>query len=484
MGRTILPRVDWKWALGAARKLLRIRPSGTFSIGIQLGFQTTRTSLPPDCHGEIRSASMACTSHNVSLCGGGCVSDATDGVGELPGAEDTSATSWMSAAVHAGAQVLCSQCGVVAWPHSFCRCLLCGDRHPHNPGCRPVHCFQCGLLLKPHRRCLCRRCNRVHSHGSLCQQQHRAMSPTAPAAPRDPVGMLSCEQCGQIALPHDRCRCALCSSVHDRGSPCRPHRADRLRAAMNGSVPQVQFLGDCDQVCPHCLARTWRSESMSCCAAGPIVLPNMPDVPEDFTDIMLTPHVRSHIRKHNMAVAMASVGHQNISLPDGMFTLGGKTFHRVGSMLPEGAAPHAFAQIYMLDTQEASDRRVHVMGSRNDQDALRPEVLSRLHTFIMHHNPWVRQFVAAARSNLPRLVWRSADDINTMQMGALVAQPGSRRDIVIERQVLSLACGICGITNLIPLFPGPVSTVHSRWSFFIPPSRISFAISVWHTRMA
>ena len=205
---------------------------------------------------------------------------------------------------------------------------------------------------------------------------------------------------------------------------------------MLGSAPIAHHLGAMDQVCPHCHSRSWLKESINCCASGSIVLPAFPDVPEEFSNIILSAHVRANIRKYNMALAMASVGHQNRSLPDGMFTLGGKTFHRVGSMLPMEATPHSFAQIYILDTAEAADRRVRVMGGRNDSDSLRPAVLAQVHAWMLFHNPWVRQFVSAAQSNIPRLVWRSSDDIATMQMGALVVQPGNRRDIVIERQVI------------------------------------------------
>ena len=208
---------------------------------------------------------------------------------------------------------------------------------------------------------------------------------------------------------------------------------------MNGTVPRVHHLGAMDRVCPHCHSRSWRDESVNCCASGAILLPYFPDAPPELSEVMRTSHVRSNIRKYNMALAMASVGHQNLSLPDGMFTLGGKTFHREGSLLPVAATPHAFAQIFMLDTQEASDRRIRAMGRGAAHDALRPAVMSQLHSWLLQHNPWVQQFVAAARSNLPRLVWRSSDDIATMQMGALVVQPGSKRDIVIQRQVFALA---------------------------------------------
>jgi hypothetical protein len=105
-----------------------------------------------------------------------------------------------------------------------------------------------------------------------------------------------------------------------------------------------------------------------------------------------------------MAMAMASVGHKNISLPDGMFVLGGKTFHRVGSLVPADAAQHAFAQIYLLDTEQATDRRVDVLGGRDAQTPLRRDVLSQLHRLMLQYNPCVQQFVAAARDHLPLLV--------------------------------------------------------------------------------
>ena len=190
-----------------------------------------------------------------------------------------------------------------------------------------------------------------------------------------------------------------------------------------------------DNVCAFCRSRSWRAETVSCCASGGIVLQSLPEVPQALSDVILSPHVRQNIRAYNMAMAMASVGHKNISLPDGMFVLGGRTFHRVGSMVPHNNGNHAFAQIYMLDTEQASDRRIDALSGRDRQTPLRRNILSQLHSLMMQYNPCVQQFVAAARTNLPRLVWRCSDDISTMQMGALVVQPGSQRDIVIQRQV-------------------------------------------------
>jgi len=57
-----LPTEDKKWTLGAALKLLKTGPAGTFLIGIHSGFQTTRTSFLLPSHFEWRSANMASTS--------------------------------------------------------------------------------------------------------------------------------------------------------------------------------------------------------------------------------------------------------------------------------------------------------------------------------------------------------------------------------------------------------------------------------------
>ena len=55
-----------------------------------------------------------------------------------------------------------------------------------------------------------------------------------------------------------------------------------------------------------------------------------------------------------MAFALASVGHNNRSLPDSTFILGGRTYHRIGDVMPRDSASAAFAQIYMLDAEEAA----------------------------------------------------------------------------------------------------------------------------------
>jgi hypothetical protein len=184
-----------------------------------------------------------------------------------------------------------------------------------------------------------------------------------------------------------------------------------------------------DIPCLFCGALKWPQEKINCCAYGDIQLNVSHDVPPEIAAIIYSPHVLKNIRVYNMALSMASVGHQNKSLPDGMFVLGGRTYHRVGSMLPQGNAPPAFAQIYVLDVEEATDRRLEIFGRAE----LNRDLMRSLHVLLMEHNPLMRQFVQAAHSDTPRLVWRCQDDISTMQIGAIVAEPGSKRDIIIQR---------------------------------------------------
>jgi hypothetical protein len=135
--------------------------------------------------------------------------------------------------------------------------------------------------------------------------------------------------------------------------------------------------------------------------------------------------------RYNMAFAMASTGHSNASLPDSTFILSGRSFHRIGSLLPQASSLHSYAQIYMLDADDAAARRVDAVNDVNG--VLRFPVLQTLHRLLQIHNPWVRQFRVAAASDVPELIWRSDIDVAGMEIGAVVAAAGTSRAIVVRR---------------------------------------------------
>jgi len=234
--------------------------------------------------------------------------------------------------------------------------------------------------------------------------------------------------------------CDVCGCRHARDRLCGNRRAYRYRgAAMSpaGALEHYQqpdlshSCGPMHIICPHCDARFWRNESIRCCDAGRFQVSTEFDVPAELDDLCAQPHFLQHIRQYNMAMAMASVGHECRALPGGPGTviLSGRAYHRVsGGMFPGANWTANFAQIYLLDPDDATNVRMEVQHS-----VLRPDVLRVLHNIMMHCNPWVRQFCQAATTAQPvRWRWDGADDNDAMHIGALIAAPGENRNIIIQ----------------------------------------------------
>ena len=77
-------------------------------------------------------------------------------------------------------------------------------------------------------------------------------------------------------------------------------------------------IGAMTSACTHCGARFWAGESIICCFEGSLNIPE-PDIPESLSNLILSSAVGRHLRAYNMAMAMASVGHEKSGLPDGVF---------------------------------------------------------------------------------------------------------------------------------------------------------------------
>ena len=209
----------------------------------------------------------------------------------------------------AAAAVLCLQCNRTGYPHSFCRCVDCGTTHLHHMGCRRIaFCRQCGSTDYVHTICDCMRCGQRHQSNRACRVRTHPVMYGA--------GFIV----GHIDVT--------------------PHT-----------------IGTMTRVCVHCNARSWPGESINCCDNGAIILPIFPVAPPELAAVVYTNHVQEHIRAYNMALSMASVGHKSRGLNYGAFILSGKTYHRIGSMQPDAGGIHSFAQIYVLDVNEATDRR-------------------------------------------------------------------------------------------------------------------------------
>ena len=197
----------------------------------------------------------------------------------------------------------------------------------------------------------------------------------------------------------------------------------------------THYLGAMSQSCGYCRARSWFGEKMNCCRQGTVVFPMQTDVPQALSELILSYHVRQNIRSYNTVLAFASTGHNNKSFPDGTFVLGGRSYHRIGSVLPSANESHKFSQIWTLDTHQATSRRLEIMPE------LRESVLQSLHEMMIQHNSLARMYKQAACTigNLPEaersavgFTWHGSDDMSNFEIGAVLEGAGFQRHITVK----------------------------------------------------
>ena len=141
--------------------------------------------------------------------------------------------------------------------------------------------------------------------------------------------------------------------------------------------PNVRFsLGNMDVICPECGARHFDSEKLTsstrrvkkfgiCCLQGKVKLPNLSDPPDEMFHLLR--HVRNtsfreKIRQYNAAFAFTSVGvkfDESVTRSSGpyAFKIHGALYHRTGALAAEEGQNPLYAQLYILDQQEALNQR-------------------------------------------------------------------------------------------------------------------------------
>ena len=272
---------------------------------------------------------------------------------------------------------------------------------------------------------------------ALRQPDRRAVSAAlASAALRPPVPPLDRCYCGSVHIAAE----GLCSGVA-LGSALE---IQRYCEGHSSSIVPAHSVGELDHsVCPHCRAVQFRTERLNCCSKGAVCVP-VPDVPDVLHSVICSPEVLRNIRVYNMALSMASTGHQNMSPNYGMFVLGGKSYHRIAAQFVHPQAAPGFAQIYILDTASATDRRMAVFPARQGAPKVNASILAQLHDLLVLHNPWIGQYRSAGRSEVAELSWSSCGSKNMdgMGLGAVCDGYGSRH-IVLRHSAAD-----CGFTSI------------------------------------
>ena len=143
--------------------------------------------------------------------------------------------------------------------------------------------------------------------------------------------------------------------------------------------------------CEVCGALLWQGERTNqtpCCADGQVRLRPLPNAPDPLCTLMTKNAFKQSIRSYNNSLAMAShtgtITHFNGGTHQ--FKINGEMRHRVGSLLPGEGQESNFAQIYMLDPEEAAARRLGIFPQ------LDFNTLSGLQRMLCLNNPYVKSF--------------------------------------------------------------------------------------------
>ena len=166
-------------------------------------------------------------------------------------------------------------------------------------------------------------------------------------------------------------------------------------------VPKSMQSHNCESIfnspcCPHCQAYLWVGERASlCCCKGKVSLDLLQQPPSELIALFdvnrLGNTFLEHIRAYNNALALASLGCNQVCMPgfSPNFKIQGKMFHRIGSLLPaENQAPK-FAQLFFYDSDnELANRLSH----HSDLD---PDILGQLQRVLHANNSYIQSFKAA-----------------------------------------------------------------------------------------
>ncbi|XP_021743384.1 uncharacterized protein LOC110709442 [Chenopodium quinoa] len=213
-----------------------------------------------------------------------------------------------------------------------------------------------------------------------------------------------------------------------------------------------------------------------CCQKGKVKLPLLKDPPEFLKELLNCNDPRSKQfkdrgRVYNSINAFTSMGGKvdntiNRGNAPYVFRLNGQNHHKIGSLLPpEGKQPR-FSQLYIYDTENEVESRIHSIGNGESTPDLDPEIVAGLSKMFDKHNQLAKVFRMArerfAETDLQpvkiRLIGTRAKDgrqynlPSASEIAALIIRTGDAekgpRDVIIEDKHF----GLKRISELDPSF--------------------------------
>jgi len=157
-----------------------------------------------------------------------------------------------------------------------------------------------------------------------------------------------------------------------------------------------------NDICLDCNSKNFAKEKPSdgkyihCCHKGRVSLPSLKPLPPFIKDLLTDSNPESKnfiksIRNYNSALAFASIGAE-VSQMSGpgtyCYKIQGQIYHRISALHPNVGERPKFAQLYILDSEEALNERMNIR-SNNTCDRL---LMSQLDQLMRQVNPFAEAY--------------------------------------------------------------------------------------------
>ncbi|XP_054092114.1 uncharacterized protein LOC128924166 [Zeugodacus cucurbitae] len=227
-------------------------------------------------------------------------------------------------------------------------------------------------------------------------------------------------------------------SLTGRREESRSHTgsmASYFKAALNSVVlPEYSSLGGLTNICVHCKAKHFRSEKVrngftTCCHGGKVKLQEL-RIPEFLKAVLENDlsswrgHYLENIRQLNSSFAFASF-EVKIAEPTGRgpycFRIHGSIYHRVGPLHADHPSESSYAQLFILDTDQATDIRAQ-HNSNCDRYLLR-----EIHEMLSNINPLANEYKHMAQVEREEEQRAREENRNARRISMLLFNSADRR---------------------------------------------------------
>ncbi|XP_065317560.1 uncharacterized protein LOC135925912 [Gordionus sp. m RMFG-2023] len=177
---------------------------------------------------------------------------------------------------------------------------------------------------------------------------------------------------------------------------------EQINISAQQSLVQEHYCGLLNTKCDYCdslnflLEKPTDGKFKNCCHKGKVKIPSIRYIPF-LQDLLSNSNNEFHsnfmkyIRSYNSSLTFASMGAQiSNSLNPGpyCFRIHGQIYHRTSHLYPSTGMPPKFAQLYVLETTQAVNGRLHM----KENSGCNEDLLKRLDILIRQNNPFSISF--------------------------------------------------------------------------------------------